>query len=111
MKRVLDYDPWSRTTTYHEYEEDTDTTIITEVQDIEPFMERAKAMRNDDQYTRDGIKNEMWHYAHIPNHYVMRMIQEDGINPLEKGAAPDVLRLINTKYTELKTTRKHHAGR
>ena len=108
MKRVLDYDPLTRTTTYHEYDSLEDKTIITEVQDIEPYLERSQRLRNDDDYTRKGIKEEMWHYASIPNVVIEKMRSEDGVDVYQKGNEKAVLKLLNTKYSYLKTTRKRH---
>ena len=107
-RRILDYDPEARITTYHEYDDQTDKSHIIEVQDIEPFLKRAQALRNDDEYTKKGIKNELWHYAHIPNIIVEKMLREDGVNVFEKGQEKEVLRLLNTKYAKVKATRKKH---
>jgi len=108
-KRILDYDPLSRTTTYHEYDALTDTSIISEVQDIEPFLQTAHELRKDDDYTRNGIRGEMWHYGHIPNIIVQKMLIEDGVDVFNKHQTKEVMKLLNTKYSICKTTRKRHS--
>lgn len=108
MKELIDFDPLTNTKTYHDYDEETDTTTIIDVQDIQPYMEVAHELRNDDQYTRDGIKNDMWHYANIPNSIIDRMSREDGVNVFNKDQAREVMKLLNTKYSFCKTTRKRH---
>lgn len=107
-KRIIDYDPLTRTTTYHEYDSLTDTTHIEEVQDIEPYLATAHEMRKDEDYTKKGIKEEFWHYARIPNLVAEKMLIEDGVNIFERGQEKEVLKLLNSKYSYLKTTRKKH---
>ena len=107
-KQVLDYDPLTRTTTYHEFDADENKTIITEVQDIQPFLELAKEARKNEDYSAQGIKNEMWHYGKIPNSIIAKMLAEDGVDVYNKAQSKEVIRLINTKYPECKMTRKNH---
>lgn len=107
-KRILDYDPFTFTTTYHEYDPVEDTTIITEVQDIEPYLKAAHETRKDDEATAAGIKNEFWHYAKIPNSIIAKMRAEDGVDVYNKHQSKEVLRLLNTKYAFCKMTRKRH---
>lgn len=107
-KRILDYDAATLTTTFHEFDPITDVTTITEVQDIEPYLRRSEYFRKDDDYTKKGIQNEMWHYASIPNAIVSKMLAEDGIDVFSKAQEKEVLKLLNTKYQYLKHTRKRH---
>jgi hypothetical protein len=107
--RILDYDALTGTTTWHEYKPDTDETVITTVQDVEPHLELAKKMRNDDDFTKKGIKKEMWLYGSLPTIIIDKMRREDGVNVFEKGQEKEVIKLLNTKYAMFKTTRGHHA--
>ena len=108
MKDLIDYDPLTRTSTWHHYDPVTDVTTIEEVQDVEPYLERAKQLRNNEGYTRNGIKGDLWHYATLPNGVISQMMQK-GVNPFNKAQSKEVLRLINTEYPWLKTTRGKHS--
>jgi hypothetical protein len=109
MKTLLDVDPLTRTEVWHHYDADTDTTTIEEVQDVQPYLEAAKRLRNDAGYSQKGIKDEMWHYAKIPNAIINKMMLEHGVNVFDKGQAKEVIRLINTHFPALKTTTGTHA--
>lgn len=110
MRRILDHDPLTGVTTYFDYEQDTDKMLITEVQDVTPFLDQASSKRNDDEYSRAGIKNDWWHYARIPNVVAMDMANRFGVNMY--GPSPDwksILKIINREYPWLKMTTKTHA--
>ena len=74
-KRLIDYDPWTLTSTWHDYDEASDTTYIQEIQDIQPIVDRNIAIQNHagghgrglNDYSRKGIKESWWHIANIPN--------------------------------------------
>ena len=108
MKKLLDYDPVTGIRQYHTYDDLNKQVTIETVQDVEPFLERAKTLRNDEQYSRDGIKNEMWHYAHIPVIVVEQILQKYGVNIFEKGQAKEAFKIINRDYPHLKTTTGKH---
>lgn len=44
-------------------------------QDLEPHIEYATALRNNEQYTREGIKKGMMHAAHIPDVVIVELKQ------------------------------------
>src|SRR6478609_7220532 len=79
-KRILDYDPVTGITDYFEYDSLTDTTTISNFQDVEPILEGNKTLRNDTEYTKDGIKKEFWHYATIPNIVQMEILRKHGVD-------------------------------
>lgn len=45
-------------------------------EDVEPFREYAKNLRNDEEYTRQGIKNNFWHVGTLPLIVVHRWHKE-----------------------------------
>jgi CTP synthase (UTP-ammonia lyase) len=80
MKRLIEYDPLTFTAVYHDYDADTDTTVISEVQDQEPFADSVKELRTTDNdsrivagssrlnpYEREGIQKEWMHVARFTN--------------------------------------------
>ena len=111
-KRVLDYDPMTGITTYFDYiHEEGEKTIITREQDVSTILEANKAIQNDDQITRDGIKKSWWHYAQIPNIIIEKWQTEHGVDLFNRDHQKAVFRLLNQpEYRYLKTTTKMHRG-
>lgn len=110
MKRLLDYDAQTLTSTFHDYDPLTDTTYIEEVQDVQPILERNKAIQNTggkgklSDYSRQGIKNSWWHTATIPNGVQMKWRQEHGVDIYNKNHWPKVRQLLNSPdYRYLRT--------
>lgn len=114
MKRLLDYDKFSGIATYHEYNSLTNETTIQSVQDVEPYIEQSKELKKDEDYSRNGIKNEMWHYARIPLGIQMEWLKKYGKenDPMRKGNEKLLFKLVNSPdYGYLKTTNKIHIPR
>lgn len=103
-KRILDFDPLSGHTTYFEYDHASDRMIITESGNVEQSLERAAALRQNPEYSKRGIKNDFWHFAHVDVMVQYRMLHEDGVNFHDKNDWPRVFQLLNTKYAKCKTT-------
>jgi hypothetical protein len=65
--------------------------------------------RNDPEYSKKGIKNDMWHYACVPNIIIERWMLEHGVNLFDKNHEAAVWRLINSpEYRRFKLTEKIH---
>ena len=87
-RRLLDYDRETGIQTWHTYDDDTDTTIIEEVQDIRPIIERNYAIQNHEaggalglnEYSRKGIKESWWHVASIPAVVQLQWLRQYGVN-------------------------------
>lgn len=111
MKRILDYDPFSGITTTFDYAPETDTTVLYREQDISHILDANKALQNNEQLTKDGIKNSWWHYAQIPNIVIEKWKNEHGVDVFNKDHEKAVYRLLNDpQYKFLKTTAKMHWG-
>ena len=113
MKRRIDYNPVSGITTSMDYNSVTDvTTVIHEFDDVGAALDQNKALANDNEYTKQGIKNGFWHYAFIPNALIHKWMVEDGINVYRKEDEKKVFQKLNSpEYRYLKTTTKHHTPR
>ena len=113
MKRVVDYNPHSGITMSMDYNPDTDTTtVIHEFDDVSAALDRNKALANDSEYTRQGIKDGFWHYAFIPNSIIHKWMIEEGINVYRTEDERKVFQKLNSpEYRYLKTTTKHHMPR
>ena len=108
-KQILDYDPDTHTTQYHDYDPVTDITIIETVQDVEPYLKRNNELRKNADYTKQGIKNEFWHYASIPNSVIDIMSDKYDLDVFNKDQMKDVVKVINRDFPYLKVTDRHHA--
>jgi len=105
MKRSLGIDPLSGVETFHDYDPLTDITHIQQVQDVEPILEKNKALANTD-HSGDGIKNSWWHCAPIPNVIISKWLNEDGIDFFNKDHWEAVKRKLNVAdYRYLRTGR------
>ena len=108
-KRVLDYEPSTGVTTTFDYDYATDTTILGTEQNVEILLDRNKLLQNDSSYTKDGIKNEWWHYASIPLIIVEKWRNEFGIDVFNKDHLGAVYKKLNDpEYKYLKTTTLFH---
>jgi len=62
-KRLLDYDPLTRTSVFHHYDDLTKETVIEEIQDVADYLEGNKRTQTHDvggggglnEYSRKGI--------------------------------------------------------
>jgi hypothetical protein len=108
-KRVLDYDPYTGVTTFFDYDHATDTTVVGHEQDVSLLLDVNKAMQNDTEYSRKGIKNEWWHYASIPAIIIQKWRDEFGIDVFNKDHVKAVYKKLNDpEYRYLKTTAGFH---
>jgi hypothetical protein len=73
-----------------------------------------KVLRDSDEYTKNGIKKEMWQYAHIPIIVQMKWLVKYGPenDPMRKGNEKLLFSLLNDpEWRYLKTTNKIHRAR
>lgn len=110
MKRILDYDPITGITDYFEYDSLTDTTTLSREQDVGLILEINKALRNDEDYSKKGIKNGMWHYAQIPPILIEQLLKR-GIDIFNKNDEKKFFQLLETEFPAYKTTNKVHRPR
>jgi hypothetical protein len=108
-RHLLDYDPLNREAVYFDYNEGAGKVTITHSQDITPVIELAQALAKDENRTKKGIKQDMWHYAKVPSTIIVEMKQKHGVDFFDKNDWPRVFKLLNTEYPYLKTTHKNHS--
>jgi hypothetical protein len=108
MKRLLDYNPATGVKEIFHHDDITGEWAIETQQDVSAQLEAAKDMRNDPENTKQGIKNGNWHYAHLTDLVMYKMINEDGVNPLDPNNTTKVGQLIDSKYEYCKVTNGHH---
>jgi hypothetical protein len=111
MKRLLDFDPIS-----HEavtFIDNNDGTFsLRHEQPVEAILDRNKAIANDEDFTKKGIKEDYWKYATIPNIVAYKWKKELGVDIFNRDHKKKMFQLINSpEYRYLKTTSKTHAPR
>lgn len=104
--RFLDKDPFTGLTTWFEYDSLTDTTTLYTEGETEGNVEWSKALQNDEDYSKKGMKKEFWHYAHIPAALLHKWMAE-GLDINDSKAL--FAKVNHPDFAYLKTTTKKHA--
>lgn len=100
-KRLIEIDPFTATKTYHDYDHATDTTFITQEQDVSRTLEQAKRMRNDPRYQSEGRKAEYYHFARIPNSVLVELKQKYNLDWSKNEDMPKIEKVIARDYKYL----------
>ena len=105
-RKFLSFDPFSGllTTTV---EEDGKNHIIYD-QDVQNHLDLAARCRNERHPDFDK-KDDIRHVAFVPDVVIVKMLTEDHVNFYDKDQRPQVLKLLETKYPNCKTTTKRIA--
>jgi hypothetical protein len=114
LKRILDHDELTGVTEIFHYDELTKEIHIESRQDVAPMLDLNKQLQNDEQYSKNGIKNEMWNYAFVPILVQLKWINEYGLHndPMRKENKELLFRLLNSReWRHLKRTNKIHLPR
>lgn len=107
MSRLIDYDPLSKVSTWHDYDHDTKKTIITETQDVGHFLEQNKRLACDSSYKQKGIKEDWYHFATVPNIVLMQIMREHHIDINRKEDLPKFEKILSSnEYRYLRTVDK-----
>lgn len=109
MKRVLDHNPLTGESVIFDYDEATDVLKLTHQQNVEHILERNKALASDADRTKRQIKNDMVHYATVPNTVILKWQLEKGVDVFNTNHRREVFKLLNDPdYKYLKTTGIYH---
>lgn len=87
-----------------------DSFKIVRSQDVNRVLDMASVMANDEDYTRRGVKNDMFHYARIPNIILEEMKDKHGVWWEDKNdhKHKKFFRVLNAHYPRFKTTAWNH---
>lgn len=108
MAIKFEYDPDTGLTTHFDYDPIKDEVTLSYTQDVSGFLERMQQLRNNEDYSKKGIKEEWWHYCSIPA-VVEIELRNKGLKLENKDHLKDILKEVNSYYSKLKATDKHHA--
>ena len=93
------------------YDFATGVTTIETIQRVDGLLDANRKLADDEERTRRGIKDEMWHYASIPIVVQEQWLREYGHAnwPMLPGNEKLLLRLLNSpEWKYLKTTNGLH---
>jgi len=111
-KRLLSHDPLTGLYTYHSYDPQNDTTIISYAADSTPVLDANQKIANDEDISKKGIKDGFWYYASIPVELQIQWLINEGLDVYKDEHWPRVLAKINDRdFCKVKTTHGYHAGR
>ena len=103
-KKLLDYDPLTKTASWHDYDHSTGKTFIKTVQDCEGILNRNKRLRNDRVVSRFNKKEEIHHIASVPNTVLMEWKTKYNIDWNKKEDLPRIEKLLQSnEYKYLRT--------
>jgi hypothetical protein len=106
MKKLLDYDPLTKTSTFHEYDHSTGKTQIETVQDVRGILDHNKRLANDSSYKQRGMKEDYYHFATVPNVVLMEMMEKHHLDWRRDEDLPKIERLLARDYKKLLTVDK-----
>lgn len=72
------YDPLTGVTTTIGSEDDK--MVVKSDADLTPSLNYTGELRNNPEYSRQGIKRDLWHAVHIPMIAILKMKMEDGFD-------------------------------
>ncbi len=109
MSRILlDKDPYTGISQYHDYDDATDTSRFISVGDAGPALELNRKIKNEIDID-SGIKKDWWFYASIPPIFQLKLLAEKGIDVYKKSHGPRLSKVLeDPEYSHLKLTRKRH---
>jgi hypothetical protein len=114
MKRHFDYDPVTGIREIFHFDPMTGDAHIETIQDCTEILDENKAFQNDEEYTRNGIKNEFWNYAFVPNVVQLKWLVKYGPehDPMKRGNERLLFSLLNDpEWRHLKKTTKIHTAK
>ena len=108
-RELISWDALNGIAQYHNYDPITDTSTFESVGDAGPCLDFNKAVANDAEVTRKGIKDGWWWYAQIPAIVQVKLMAEHNICIWKKEDGPRLSKILELpEYRHLKMTTKKH---
>ena len=105
MERILEVDPFNGVTTYFSSEGGATGTWNFRYAFHDVNTDHTKALQNDPEHWKQGVKRDLAHYAHIPNALLLKWHCE-GIDIKDPQAL--FAQVNKREYSYLKATNKIH---
>lgn len=107
---LLDYNPLTGETVEFEYNDSAGKVVLHHSQDVTNILEHSKELALNDDYTRKGVKKDMFHYACIPNSIMQEMKTKHNVDWFDKNDKnhKKFFRCLNEHYPYFKTTSWKH---
>ena len=103
-KKLLNYDPVTRTADWHLYDHDTKKTFIKTVQDCQPILEINKRKQNSHNTSRYMDKGDYYHFASVPNTVLLEWKEKHGVDWNRPEDLPKIEKLLQSReYMYLRT--------
>ena len=103
-KKLLSYDPLTKMAQWHYYDHSTGKTHIKTVQECQNILDRNKQKQNSHNTSRYSKKDELYHFASVPNTVLMEWKQKYGIDWNKKEDSPRIEKLLQSnEYKYLRT--------
>ena len=93
--KLVDYDPLTGMKTFVEYNASDDVIVVKEEQDVTALLNRNKALYNEPDHRKHGMKECFMHAATIPPIIIHKWLKEDGIDFFKNEHWPRVQKKLN----------------
>lgn len=109
MKRFLEYDAMNGITTYFDTDaQGKDWTFHYEAEDVGYTLDASKQLAANHDHWNQGVKNDMVHYAHIPNAILLQWYSQG----VDINDPRELIRMTNRReWRYLKNTEKVHLAK
>ena len=102
--RLLNHDPLTGVSEFYS-EDDEGRSVISYEQDVSKVLKQNKEFQKDEDYSKNGKKEEMWHVASIPAIVQLKWKMEEGIDIYNRDHWPAVRRkLMDSENRHLRTS-------
>jgi hypothetical protein len=101
-KRLLSFDPMTKTKIWHDYDHASGKTIICESQDVEDYLKANRAQQSS--RVNDSNKGDYKKIATIPNSVIMKFKLEHNLDINDRDDLKKIEKLLMTnEYQYLRT--------
>ncbi len=104
MSRVLTNEAGIVTT--HHYDAVEGTTTVAQYQDCQDIVDYTQALANNSEYKRQGIKQEWYHFATVPNNVIIELKEKHGLDVFNKDDLNKIESVLTRHYKKLLTVDK-----
>lgn len=102
--QILDYDPVTKTTTWHYYDHSNGKTYLKYEQDCEDIVEYNKRKQNSHNSSRFLDKGDYYHFATVPLTVLLDWKTKYNLDYARKEDLPKIERLLmSNEYKYLRT--------